>query len=242
MPKERNSLVFFTADTHLTGGRDDPSVEVFLSFLKMVQNRSGDLYILGDLFAFWANTRRVYKRHKQVLEALGRLAETGRVGFLIGNRDFLLRKKILNRYGVELLTESYELLLGKQRLFLTHGDIFCKQDKDYQRYKRRMWRVMRFIDRFTPGFLSDYLAKRFRKKSMERIKRCDPEKLALSDSSLMEQFQRGFETIICGHIHREEIRKMGEGKKLVILPAWNGQGGYALWEEGEISLARWPKE
>jgi UDP-2,3-diacylglucosamine hydrolase len=237
---ERISPVFFAADVHLTGQADDPPAKAFLSFLEMVHGSGGDLYILGDLFAFWANNQRVYRRYGQVLDMLSRLAERGRVGFLHGNRDFLLQRRVLNRYGVKFLGETYELTIAERRFFLTHGDIFCDRDQAYQRYKKT-WKIMRILDVITPGFLADRLAKWFRNKSIKNTSQADSELLALSDSALKKQFCRGFDYIVCGHVHQQEIRDIEEGKTLVILPAWKQRGGYALWENGKISLSPWPK-
>ncbi len=242
MSQDKKSLVFFAADVHLTGEVDDPPRKAFMSFLEMVYKSGGDLYLLGDVFTFWANNRRVYRRYGQVLDMLGRLAKRGFVGFLHGNRDFLIRRRILNRYGVEFLGEAYELTLGGQRIFLTHGDIFCDQDKVYQQYKERRWWLMRILDVFTPGFLADHLARRFREKSIKNTSQTDPQILALSDSALEKQFCRGVDYIVCGHVHSEEVRDMEGGKTLLILPAWDeqgGEGGYAVWENEELSLVPW---
>jgi UDP-2,3-diacylglucosamine hydrolase len=244
MSTEKKSLVFFAADMHLTGQADDPPQKAFLSFVEMVYKSGGDLYLLGDIFAFWANNRRVYRRYGQVLDMLGRLAKRGRVGFLHGNRDFLISGRILNRYGVEFLGEAYELTIGGQRLFLTHGDIFCDQDKEYQQYKKRSWRIMRILDVFTPGFLADPLAGWFRSMSIKSTSRTDPQILALSDSALEKKFCLGVDYIICGHVHSEEVREIEEGRTLVILPAWDkqgGAGGYAVWENEKLSLVSWPQ-
>lgn len=228
MPQDKKSLVFFAADVHLTGEALDHPRKAFLSFLEMVYKSGGDLYLLGDIFSFWANNRRVYRRYGQVLDMLGRLAKRGRVGFLQGNRDFLIRASILKRYGVEFLGEAYELTIGGQCLFLTHGDIFCDRDLVYQQYKKRRWWLMRILDVFTPGFLADRLARSFRQKSIKNTGQTSPDILGLSDSALKERFDRGIDYIICGHVHSEEEREIEGGKTLIILPAWDEQGGLGV--------------
>ena len=100
---------------------------------------------------------------------------------------------------------------------------------------------MRIMDAITPGFLAEYLAERFRNKSKDIVSQTDPQKLTLSTSALGKQFSRGFDFIVCGHVHHEEIRDMESGKKLVVLPSWNGKGGgYAVWENGKMSILPWP--
>ena len=119
---------YFVADIHLA--RDESAKRhLFLSFVKMVKDKRGDLYILGDLFDFWANNRRVMNDNSNVLEALADLAHNGsRVAFLIGNRDLLLGKKMLSRYGIDYMDEQTVMTIYGKRVLLTHGHLFCTND------------------------------------------------------------------------------------------------------------------
>ncbi len=84
---------YFVADIHLERN-ENTKRGLFLSFVEMVKDKRGDLYILGDLFDYWANNRRVIKDNRPVLEALADLVHHGsKVSFLIGNRDLLLGTK-----------------------------------------------------------------------------------------------------------------------------------------------------
>ncbi|MDX1779025.1 MAG: hypothetical protein R3339_09100, partial [Thermodesulfobacteriota bacterium] len=111
---------YFAADIHLE--RDENTKrELFLSFVKMVKDKRGDLYILGDLFDYWANNRRIMKDNSAVLEALADLASQGsKVTFLIGNRDLLLGKKVLSRYGIDYMDEQTVKNIDGKKILLTH--------------------------------------------------------------------------------------------------------------------------
>ena len=134
-----NSPVYFVADVHLDRN-DTAKRSLFLSFLDTVKESRGNLYILGDLFDYWANNRRVLKDNETVLDALGELSRRGsQVGFLIGNRDLLLGEKVLSRYGIDALGESSVIDLQGKSILLTHGHLLCTDDVSFQKYRKRMW-------------------------------------------------------------------------------------------------------
>ena len=52
------SKTFFIADVHLRV-EDQERQQTLLAFFDMVRQAKGDLYILGDLFDFWANNKKL---------------------------------------------------------------------------------------------------------------------------------------------------------------------------------------
>ena len=81
----------FISDLHLCPGRL-ASNQLFFDFLEGPARSAGALYILGDLFEYWAGDDDLDDPFNDaVTSALGRLAAQG-VGLYVmhGNRDFLL--------------------------------------------------------------------------------------------------------------------------------------------------------
>ena len=132
---------YFVADIHLERKETDKR-DLFLSFVKMVKDKRGDLYILGDLFDYWANNRRVMKDNGVVLDALTDLASQGsNVSFLIGNRDLLLGEKVLSRCGINYMDEQTVETINGKRILLTHGHLLCTNDVTFQKYRRTKWPI-----------------------------------------------------------------------------------------------------
>lgn len=236
------ALLYFVADTHLSPATPE-NTAAFLKLLDEIRKTGGELFLLGDIFNFWANNRAVIRENLPVLEKLEELTTSGiPVYFTPGNRDFLLGERALRRYGIGFLDEESALLAGHRKILLTHGHLLATNDMEFLRYRARMWPLFRALDRLLPGFLENRLAARFMKKSKEVIGRQDSDRFAYPDDTLAGYFQNGFDQngfdmILCGHTHRPGLREFPGGRQLVVLPAWEqGKGGYAMIKEGNVTL------
>ncbi len=238
-----NSRIYFVADIHLE--RDDlQKRKLFLDFTRMITDSGGDLFILGDLFDYWANNRRVVRENQAILDALYGLSQNGsRVGFIFGNRDLLLGKKMLSRYGIDYYGEDKELTLQGKNIFLTHGHLLYTDDVGFQRYRKTKWPIYRMLDTFLPGFIENGLAKRFILKSKQVIEKQEPWRLLFSEEAIEKIFNRGNEAIICGHSHESMIRKYDGDKYFIVLPYWtHDRGGYLCMEDGDFKIEVFPAD
>jgi UDP-2,3-diacylglucosamine hydrolase len=230
--------VFFVADTHLDWRRPRRTA-LFLSFLDTVRAEGGDLYILGDLFDYWANNRVVFRRNHEVLEAIRCLTQVGqRVALLFGNRDLLLRERYLGRYGIRFLGETATVVEQDLTIFLAHGHTLCADDIQFQNYRRRTWPLYRALDRVLPGSIENHLAERFIFESKMAIEAQGQSRFQLSETSIRRRFDEGAHAVICGHSHRADHTVYEGGKLLFVLPAWSDkQGGYLVLNEGRFAPA-----
>lgn len=235
------SKSFFISDLHLDSEQKPHVTTLFLSFIEFVKKQSGDLYILGDLFDYWANNRTLFNKEKSVLCALQKLQQTGsKVAVLWGNRDFLLKASHLASFGLELFPEEHTQRIQGRRILMAHGHNFCPADCDFQRYRRRWWKIFRLLDTFLPGIIENYIAQKIRRRSQQAVAQLDTSGLGLSEDIIKQHFTGGVDTIICGHIHCPEIKEYNANKSLVILPAWDTEGGYCLLEGGKLKLLTYP--
>ncbi len=237
-----NSRIYFVADVHLE--KDDlKKKDLFLAFVKMVKSSGGDLYVLGDLFDYWANNRRVMQDNQAVFDALSGLNRNGsKVGFLIGNRDLLLGEKMLSRYGIDFLGESKRIVLQGKSLLLTHGHLLYTNDVEFQNYRKTKWPIYRALDAFLPGFIENALAERFILKSKQVISAKESWRLQFSEETIKENFTQGIEAIICGHSHHTVIKRYDGNKYFIVLPCWDeGRGGYLSMENGDFQIKDFPE-
>jgi len=232
-----SSLIYCIADVHLE--KDDRAKsDLFLSFVRMVKDTRGDLYILGDLFDYWANNRRVLRDFQVVLNALADLSSQGsKIGFLIGNRDLLLGERVLSRYGVDYLGESSRLELQGKRLLVTHGHLLLTNDVGFQRYRRTAWPIYRILDAVLPGWIENALAKCFMRTSKKVIEAQEPWRLQFPEKLIRKTLAEGVELIICGHTHCPLVRQYDGGRTFVVLPSWTAEkGGYLCLHEGHFTV------
>ena len=232
---------YFVADVHLE--RDDTDKRgLFLAFLEMVRERKGNLYILGDLFDYWANNGRVIKDNTSVLDALSALSQEGaQVGFLLGNRDLLLGEKVLSRYGIDCLGESTVIELQEKRIFLTHGHLLCTDDVAFQKYRKRVWPLYRALDTVLPGCVENVLAKLFIRRSKQVIEAQASWRFQFSEEVIEATFNRGIDMIICGHSHVSVVKQYDGERSFIVLPHWTaGSGGYLHMKDGTFQVKAFP--
>lgn len=129
----------FISDLHLS--EEHPhTTDLFLGFLQHTAPDAEALYVLGDLFEAWAGDDDLEDPfHQRVTGALKKLSTAGTCIYLMhGNRDLLMDKALETACGATLLRDPTTVnLYGKQAL-LTHGDILCTDDTDYQAYRKQV--------------------------------------------------------------------------------------------------------
>jgi len=125
----------FVSDLHLCPTRPAIS-QTFFDFLRGPAARAEALYILGDLFEYWAGDDDNDPFNASVLAALRDLAHTGIKLFLMhGNRDFLIGDRFAADAGARLLPDPTLLDLYGTRTLLMHGDTLCTDDVEYQKFR-----------------------------------------------------------------------------------------------------------
>lgn len=233
--------IYFVADIHLERN-ENTKRDLFLSFVKMVKDKRGDLYILGDLFDYWANNRRIMKDNSAVLEALADLASQGsKVAFLIGNRDLLLGEKVLSHYGIDYMDEQTVKTINGKRVLLTHGHLLCTNDVTFQKYRRTKWPIYRALDTVLPGFIENALAKLFIQRSKQVIESQKSWRLQFPEEVIKETFESGVEMIICGHSHKPMVKRYEGERYFIVLSSWtSSSGGYLCMSNGEFQLKDFP--
>lgn len=126
----------FLSDLHLSpatpGARG-----AFFGFLAGAAREADAVYILGDLFEYWAGDDDLAdKFNAEIAFRLQNLARAVPVHVMCGNRDFLLSHKFERASGARLLADPAVVDLYGTRTLLLHGDLLCTQDKRYQRFRK----------------------------------------------------------------------------------------------------------
>ncbi len=195
----------FISDLHLSP-EQPRSTELFLHFAAAVAPRAEALYILGDLFEYWAGDDDLDDPfHRRITDALRELGTQGtRVYIMHGNRDFLMAKDLAAACGAWLLDDPTELDLYGTRTLLTHGDALCTDDTEYQRFRSQVrnsdWQAQ---------FLAQPLAQR--KTQIEQMRKQSEANKRSKEMALMDVNgdavnellrQHRYPRLIHGHTHR----------------------------------------
>ncbi len=126
----------FISDLHLSHGHTH-STELFLRFAADIAPAAEALYILGDLFEYWAGDDDLGDPfHRQITGTLRDLGANGtRIFIMHGNRDFLMDKELGAACNATLLGDPVLLDLYGTPTLLSHGDALCTDDIEYQRFR-----------------------------------------------------------------------------------------------------------
>ncbi len=206
----------FISDLHL--GTRGARTDFLVDFLQSM--RCENLYLVGDIIDGW-RLRKVWfwdAAHDEILRLVLRHARHGAaVTYIPGNHDEMLRRWLplgLELAGIHIAAEASHTTASGLRLLVTHGDQFDSVVR-YAKFLAHLgdgaYTVALVLNRFfniirrRMGYpywsLSQWL-KRQVKGAVTAIDRYE-EALAQHASS------RGFDGVVCGHIHHAQMRDVG---------------------------------
>lgn len=201
----------FISDLHI--GTPGFQADALMDFLK--HHPSQMLYLVGDIVDGWQLRRRWFwpQSHNDVLQKLLRRARKGcRVIYVPGNHDEFARAFVGHAFGgVDVQEEAVHVTATGQRMWVVHGDLFdgviqCAKwlahvgDWLYEFTLKLNRHLNRLRARLGLEYwsLSAYLKHRV-KKAVNFISDFE---MAVAH----EARRRGFDGVVCGHIHHAEIR------------------------------------
>ena len=192
------------------------------------------LYILGDLFNFWAGDDIESPIAAEFREHARALVDRGvELYFQPGNRDFAIGKQFAKSCEMSIIPAFYRLPEAPD-LMLLHGDELCTDDVEYQRYKRWIRNpITLFILRRTPRSYRLKLANKIRETSKNRA---DKAIIDVSQETVDRVFKHyGLTKMIHGHTHRPNTHRETFGTRYV-LSDWDKTGDYLVrTDTGDIS-------
>lgn len=207
----RHYRTIWISDLHL--GTAGCQAEPLLDFLK--QHESETLYLVGDIIDGWQLKKKWLwpQSHNDVIQKILRKARKGtRVVYIPGNHDSFARQYAGDHFGgIEVQHEAEHTTLDGKCLLITHGDLFdgviqyapwlaYLGDRLYS--MALTWNVWfnRARARMGLGYwsLSQYLKHKV-KDAVSFIS-------AFEEALVKEARRRGFDGVVCGHIHKAQIR------------------------------------
>lgn len=204
----------FISDVHL--GTPGCQAAHLLDFLRHTESRG--LYLVGDIIDGWQLKRRWFwhQTHNDVVQKVLRKARKGtRVTYIAGNHDEAVRQFIgLAFGGIDIRDEAEHITADGRRMLVTHGDLFdavvkgatwlahvgdalyifsLKLNRWFNHARARLglpyWSLAQFLKhrvKNAVGFITHF-----------------------EEALAHEARRRGFDGVICGHIHKAEIRTIG---------------------------------
>jgi UDP-2,3-diacylglucosamine hydrolase len=240
--------IHFISDLHLSPAYPERT-DRFLRFLEYARRQKTELYILGDLFDFWTGSSPAKTEdHRPVLEGMREAVRQGvPIHLMTGNRDFLLEERDRPEAlaGVRFLSDLCTIPLGKQTALLTHGDLLCSADTAYLRWRAVCRsRLFRTISRLLPAGMARKLGRKARSTSEAAIQAKPKEVLEVTPETAIDLARAwGADLIICGHLHRERMRRLetnGQVLPLYVLGSWEETAPYLAYDGSDLTYRTLP--
>ena len=136
-----NKKIYFLSDFHLGAPNHAASLErekIIVQFLDEIKKDAGEIFLVGDMFDFWYEYRKVVpKGYVRLLGKLGELSDAGiLLHFFAGNHDMWTRDYFQKELGIRVYFKPEELERQGKKFLIGHGDGLGPGDQGYKRLKK----------------------------------------------------------------------------------------------------------
>lgn len=246
--------VYFLSDFHL-GAPDAASSLVrekrVVEFLQEIRQDAAVIFIVGDMFDFWYEYRKVVP--KGYVRLLGKLAELTDAGipihFFVGNHDMWMTDYFQKELNIPVYFEPKEFEFNGKKFLVGHGDGLGPGDHGYK-FLKKVFRnpVCRWLFGILPPYigmgLANFASRRSRAVTGQTDAKFFGEKGEWLITYCKEVLQtRHYDYLVFGHRHLPIDFSLNNGQSRYInLGDWIRYYTYAVFEGQQLSLyTRYPE-
>jgi len=212
-----NKTFFFISDVHL--GLKNKSIEnakerKLIEFLKFSIHNCDELFILGDLFDYWFEYRRVYQKgFFRTFTALQDVVEAGKkVHFFIGNHDFFHFDFFEKELGLLMYNNPKEFNLNNKMFLIGHGDGLVSNDFGYNILKKILRnKFIQFLYSLIHPDFGVWLSSKTSKKSRNYSSNKNFNETDGLINSAKLFIDKGFDYVLFGHLHKRQFYQYKNG-------------------------------
>lgn len=245
LPADRK--IYFLSDFHLGAPGYEQSLireKKIVSFLDRVKHDAFMIFIVGDLFDFWYEYKKVVP--KGFVRILGKLAELTDLGitvkFFVGNHDMWMNGYFEKELNIEVFYEPREFTFNNKLFLIGHGDGLGPGDHRYKFLKKifRSRVSQRLFGMMHPSLgigLADYFSRKSRAatgSSDERFLGEDKEWLIVYCREKLQVKHVDF--FIFGHRHLPIDYQLNAKSRYVNLGDWINYFSYAVFDGDQLEL------
>jgi UDP-2,3-diacylglucosamine hydrolase len=246
--------IYFLSDFHLGAPDHAASLQrerILVQFLEEIKKDAAELFLVGDMFDFWYEYRRVVP--KGYVRLLGKLAELADAGivmhFFVGNHDMWIRDYFQQELNMKVYFQPEEFERNGKKFLIGHGDGLGPGDHGYKRLKKvfrnpvSKWLFGIFPPRLGMG-LANYMSRRSRAQtgaSEETFLGEDKEWLIIYCKGVLAQKKIDF--FVFGHRHLAIDYRLTHGStsakdevRYINLGDWIRYFTYAVFDTQKMEL------
>lgn len=239
-----NKRYLFISDLHL--GLESKEIEnrkerLLVKFLKFAEDNCDELFIVGDLFDYWFEYKRVYQKgYFRTLTALQDVAEKGiKLHYFIGNHDFLHRDFFAKEMNALMYEDPIDITLNGKRFYIGHGDGLVANDIGYKILKKILRN--KFIQKLYSLIHPDIgisIASKSSKTSRDYTKKKDYGEQDGMLQAAKKKIDEGFDFVIFGHLHERHVVEYNSGV-YINLGSWIDKPCYGKFFNDKFEIIDW---
>lgn len=244
--------IYFLSDFHL-GAPDHASSlareKKIVSFLDEIKEDAAVIFLLGDMFDFWYEYKKVVP--KGFVRLLGKLAELTDNGIVIhfftGNHDMWMNGYFEKELNITVHQEPTAFEFNNKRFLIGHGDGLGPGDHRYK-FLKKIFRnkvSQAFFGMLHPSWgigLADFFSRRSRAATGsgdEHFLGEDKEWLITYCKEVLEK--EHYDYFIFGHRHLPIEFRLSESSVYINLGDWIKYYSYATFDGNFVSLLYYKK-
>ncbi len=241
--------IYFASDQHFGIPNTEESQlreKKFVNWLDQIKQDAEVIFLLGDLFDFWFEYKRVVP--KGFVRVLGKLAEIRDSGipihFFVGNHDLWMENYFETELDIPVYRKPKEFIFNDKTFLIGHGDGLGPGDKGYKRMKKvftnplSKW-LYRWLHPDIGVGLAQYLSTKNKLISGdEDIKFLGEENEWLAQYSKRKLENKHYDYFVFGHRHLPMELKVGENSTYINTGDWITQFTYAVFDGEKLELKK----
>jgi UDP-2,3-diacylglucosamine hydrolase len=239
--------VYFLSDFHLGVPNLAASLErekLIIRFLDSIKDRAHTIFLVGDMFDFWFEYRKVVP--KGFVRLLGKLAEMSDAGiqlhFFVGNHDMWMKDYFQKELNIPVYFEPKVFTFNNCSFYIGHGDGLGPRDYGYKALKKVFRHpVSQWLFGVLPPVVGVGLANYFSGKSRgseeheeEKFLGEEKEYLLIYSREVLEKETYNF--FVFGHRHLPIDYRLTTESRYINLGEWINYQTYAVFDGKEMQL------
>lgn len=238
---------YFLSDFHLGAPNAAASLQrekKIVQFLDEIKSKTAALFIVGDLFDFWYEYKKVVPRgYVRLLGKLGEFTDAGiPVHFFVGNHDMWMHDYFQTELGISVYFEPKEFRFNDKTFYIGHGDGLGPGDKGYKALKKVFRNPMcQWLFGLVPPRIGIGVADYFSRKSRAATGTSEEhflgearEWLLIYCKELLQQ--KKVDYFIFGHRHLPIDYRLKGASRYINLGDWITFFTYAVFDGTQVQL------
>jgi len=244
--------IYFLSDFHL--GAPDAVTSLqrekkIVEFLNEIRQDASVIFIVGDMFDFWYEYRKVVpKGHVRLLGKLAEITDAGiPIHFFVGNHDMWMKDYLQKELNIQTYFAPHEFEFSNKKFLVGHGDGLGPGDRGYKMLKKVFRNPLaQWMFGVLPPFMGMGLANYFSKKSREATGKHEEVFLGEENEWLItyskEMLQKKhYDYLVFGHRHLP-IDFTLNSSRYINLGDWIRYFTYAEFDGQQLTLkSRYPE-